>query len=306
MAASTPPRRTLAVVFIIDFSAFIALSALPSSRRPITAFTTVRMNSSAAVLHSAISSDTTPAATRMICMKVRYSFRNRCHSGFGFSSGSAFGPFFASSCAACSALNPAVGSTCRVDSTASADNPYHSVAAAAGRGCALMVIVPCPSPRRHQLILEGIRRRPLRCLCLEQCLDFCQILQLGGVNHRVLRVDVRQRVRENGGHTDPGEPFPIGRDHVPRSPFGAGVRQHFRERDLVVVPERPLLRVVRRQFPVLLREVDALEEPDPLLFLGQVEEQLDELEPVVGEELLPVVDLLVPPGPDVPALGARR
>ena len=65
---SAPSRRTRAVAFIIDLSAFIALSALPSCRRPTTAFSTVRASSSTAVLHSLISKDTTAAAIKMICM----------------------------------------------------------------------------------------------------------------------------------------------------------------------------------------------------------------------------------------------
>ena len=56
------------MAFIIDLSAFIALSALPSWRSPTTAFSTVSTISRTAVLHSAISSETTAAATRMICM----------------------------------------------------------------------------------------------------------------------------------------------------------------------------------------------------------------------------------------------
>ena len=65
---SAPSRRTRAVAFIIDLSAFIALSALPSCRRPITALSTVSTSSRTPVLHSLISSDTIAAAIRMICM----------------------------------------------------------------------------------------------------------------------------------------------------------------------------------------------------------------------------------------------
>jgi hypothetical protein len=52
----------------MDLSAFIALSALPSWRSPTTAFSTVSASSRIAVLHCAITSDTTAAATRIICM----------------------------------------------------------------------------------------------------------------------------------------------------------------------------------------------------------------------------------------------
>ena len=65
---SDPSRRTRAVAFIIDLRAFMALSALPSCRIPITAFSSVSSTSRIAVLHSLISKETTAAATRMICI----------------------------------------------------------------------------------------------------------------------------------------------------------------------------------------------------------------------------------------------
>jgi hypothetical protein len=68
ISASIPSRRTLAVAFIIDLSAFMALSALPSWRKPTTAFSSVNTNSRTPVLHSLITNDTTAALTRMSCM----------------------------------------------------------------------------------------------------------------------------------------------------------------------------------------------------------------------------------------------
>ena len=68
MCDSDPSRRTRAVAFIMDLSAFIALSALPSCRIPITAFRIVSKNSRMAVLHCLTSRDTTVVAMRMICM----------------------------------------------------------------------------------------------------------------------------------------------------------------------------------------------------------------------------------------------
>ena len=65
---STPPRRTRAVCFVNDFRAFMALSALPSCRRPTTALTTVSTSSKAPVLHSPMANDTMAAMSRMICM----------------------------------------------------------------------------------------------------------------------------------------------------------------------------------------------------------------------------------------------
>jgi hypothetical protein len=46
----------------------MALSALPSWRKPMTAFSSVNTNSRTPVLHSLITSDTTAAPTRMSCM----------------------------------------------------------------------------------------------------------------------------------------------------------------------------------------------------------------------------------------------
>lgn len=65
---SAASRLTRAVVVSMDFSAFIALSALPSWRRPTIAFSSVSAMSRIAVLHCAISSETTAAATRTICI----------------------------------------------------------------------------------------------------------------------------------------------------------------------------------------------------------------------------------------------
>jgi len=68
ISASTPPRRTRAVAFVIERSAFIALSALPSWRSPTTALTMVSSTRSTPVCHSSMRNETTAAPTRMICM----------------------------------------------------------------------------------------------------------------------------------------------------------------------------------------------------------------------------------------------
>ena len=68
ISASVPSRRTRAVAFIIDCSAFIALSALPAWRSPTRALKSVITNSTMAVLHCLITSETIAAPTRMSCM----------------------------------------------------------------------------------------------------------------------------------------------------------------------------------------------------------------------------------------------
>ena len=68
ISASAPSRRTRAVAFIIDCSAFIALSALPAWRSPTTALKSEITISTMAVVHSLITSETIAAPTRMSCM----------------------------------------------------------------------------------------------------------------------------------------------------------------------------------------------------------------------------------------------
>ena len=94
----------------------------------------------------------------------------------------------------------------------------------------------------------------------------------------------------------------VGGQHVPGRPFGAGVAQHVGVGPLVVVPVPPLPRVGRGELPVLLRPVDPLQEPGPLLRPGQVEEHLDHLDAVVHQVPFPVVDLAVAAGPQRPVL----
>ena len=65
---SAPSRRTRAVAFIIDLSAFIALSALPSSRRPTTALITVSTSTMTPVWNWPMTIENVSAASRMICM----------------------------------------------------------------------------------------------------------------------------------------------------------------------------------------------------------------------------------------------
>jgi hypothetical protein len=65
------------------------------------------------------------------------------------------------------------------------------------------------------------------------------------------------------------------------------VGEHVGEGGLVVVPVLAFLGVGSGKLPILLGQVDSLEEPDPLLLFGQVQEQLDDLEPVVGQGSAP-------------------
>src|SRR5664279_2947726 len=98
--------------------------------------------------------------------------------------------------------------------------------------------------------LEWVRRGPLRGLGLECFLDLEQRLALLLGDRGEARVDLHQRVRQHRAHTDPPEPLPVSRNHIPRPPLPTRVRQHVGERLLVVVPALPLADVGRRELPV--------------------------------------------------------
>src|SRR4051794_30185924 len=330
---STPSRCTLAVAFIIDLSAFMALSALPSCRRPTTALSRVSRRRRTAVVHSWMASETTAAPDRISCMKLRYSSRNLSHGARGFSSGSSFGPPFSRRSAAAPLDRPTVGSTPRVVARSSAGQAYQAVDGAAGEpGTATCVAIASSwSERRRlahvarlprlltrargglgdglvpvgvallgaQLSGERVARGTLRRLRDECLLDGLELLASVCVNRRVLRVDLDQCVRQHSGDADAREPLPVGGDDVPRRPGGAGRRQHLGERLLVVAPVLPFLDVVRRELPVVVGEVDPPQEATALLLPRQVQEQLDDLHPVVAEIALPAVDLAVATLPDV-------
>jgi hypothetical protein len=67
-----------------------------------------------------------------------------------------------------------------------------------------------------------------------------------------------------------------------------------------------LLHVVARELPVVLGQIDAPQEPSALLLLGQVEEELDDPEAVLGQVALPLVDRVVAVLPDVVLASAGR
>src|ERR1700733_6080730 len=118
------------------------------------------------------------------------------------------------------------------------------------------------------------------------------------VGSRVPRVDRVERCHQDRGGGQAAEPLVIGRHDTPRRPPRAGLAQHGLEGRLVVLPVAPLPDVAGGELPVLLRAVDALEKPLGLLPLGQVQQDLDDTDPVVDQVALPVTDLPVAAGPD--------
>ena len=123
---------------------------------------------------------------------------------------------------------------------------------------------------------------------------------------RVARVDLDQGVGQDAGRGHTGERLVVGRDDVPGRPVRAGLAEDVAERLLVVVPVAPLLGVVGAELPVLLGLVDPGEEPAALLLLADVQEELDEAVALVGQVVLPVVDLAEAPVPDAAVLELGR
>ena len=115
----------------------------------------------------------------------------------------------------------------------------------------------------------------------------------------VRRVNLDQRVRNHCGGRDAGKPLAVGRNYVPRRARGAGVTEHLRERLLVGVPKSALFPVVRGKFPIMVGQIDTPKKADALPLLRQVQEQLDDAEPVLRQLPLPAVDRFVPAFPDM-------
>src|SRR5438105_9637963 len=112
-------------------------------------------------------------------------------------------------------------------------------------------------------------------------------------------IDLEQSLGDHGGCNDSGKPFAVSRDHIPGRPLGAGLAQHLRERGLVCVPVSPLSNVRRRELPVLLWLFDAREKTLSLRLLREVQEELDDVDPVGREVPLKVVDLAKAALPDL-------
>src|SRR6202050_4055438 len=129
--------------------------------------------------------------------------------------------------------------------------------------------------------------------------DLGHFLSHRGVSGRVCGVDRAQRRHQDRSGGQAAEPLVVGGHDVPGRPPGAGMGQHVVEGLLVFVPVAPLPDVAGRELPVLVRMIDPLEEPSGLLFPGQVEHDLDDVDAVTGQVAFPVVDLPVAAGPDV-------
>src|SRR6266851_7928376 len=115
--------------------------------------------------------------------------------------------------------------------------------------------------------LDGVRRGSRGGFGFEFRFRPEQFLPGGLIRDGIARVDLDQCLRDHRRRADSREPLVVGRDDMPGRPLGARMRQHVGEGVLVVIPVPALPDIAGREFPVLLRQVDPLEEADPLFFL---------------------------------------
>src|SRR5215469_4750544 len=93
-----------------------------------------------------------------------------------------------------------------------------------------------------------------------------QLLLPLGVDFRVSEIEFLHRFHCCCCDDEPSEPFVVGRHDVPWRRLGCSSSDSFFERVHVVAPITPLMHVRTREFPVLLRIVEALQKPFLLLF----------------------------------------
>ncbi len=119
------------------------------------------------------------------------------------------------------------------------------------------------------------------------------------VGRRQLRVELRQRVDEQLGHGQVPDPVVVGRNDVPGRPGGRGLGDRLLVGGQVVVPAGPIVEIARTELPRLLRILEPLLQPLPLLVPGDVQEHLDDAGALVGEQALELPDVLRPVLPDL-------
>ncbi|KAG1647661.1 Ribonuclease VapC9 [Nymphon striatum] len=115
----------------------------------------------------------------------------------------------------------------------------------------------------------------------------------GGIGH----VEAFEFTNDDARDQQIAEPLAIGRNHVPRRLFGAGLSKHLGERCLVVVPELAFFEIAGRELPVLLRLVQARLQAFFLLVLGNVQVELGDRRAFVGQQLLELADVAVAAAP---------
>ena len=97
------------------------------------------------------------------------------------------------------------------------------------------------------------------------------------------------------------KPLVIGRDDVPGRFFLAGLGKYVLERFGVVIPQLTFLVVALADLPVSRGIIKPLLEAFKLLFLADMQKELDDVGVVLpAQQLLKIVDQLIPFRPDLP------
>src|SRR5215472_9455321 len=118
-----------------------------------------------------------------------------------------------------------------------------------------------------------------------------QLLLPLGVDFRVSEIELLHCFHCCCCDDEPSEPFVVGRHDVPWRRLGRSSSDSFFESVHVVAPITPLVHVRTREFPVLLRIVEALQEPLLLLCARYMQEELQDDSPLPGEVVLEVSDV---------------
>src|SRR6185312_1400293 len=122
----------------------------------------------------------------------------------------------------------------------------------------------------------------------------------------VCKVEVFDCFHDRRRDNKPGEPFVVGRHHVPWRVLGCCGGDRLLVCAHVVTPVLALSHVRSREFPVLLRVVEALHEALLLLLARHVQEEFEDDDALPGKVILEAHDVGEPFVPDALADELRR
>src|SRR5262249_60902882 len=104
-------------------------------------------------------------------------------------------------------------------------------------------------------------------------------------------IELSDRHHHRRRDDEPCEPFIVGGYHEPRCVLRCGSPDRFLERVHVVVPKLALVYIGGREFPMLLRLVEARHEALFLLLVRQMQEEFEDGRPLASEILLEMSDV---------------
>src|SRR5262249_29366521 len=124
----------------------------------------------------------------------------------------------------------------------------------------------------------------------ERASDLVQFLEQWASDLRIFQIERLELFDHDGRDYQAGEPFVVGRHHVPRRLRRRSGLDHLLVGVHVLVPERPLLDVVHGELPALARLLQPIEEALALLFLGNAQMELHNARAVACQVLLDRID----------------